>query len=316
MRIAYILQTYKGLHQISRLVRALRSDAGEHLIIITHNGPAADFERLSALPGVVRAVPAPGGRGRFSTVDALLSALTWLQDQPLTFDWVVVLSGQDYPIRPIAELRAYLASARADGFFYHFDVAAGAVGGPMAWTREEAEERYLFSYSALRPTASRMQRLLLKAPQVLLRKTHSYRLHTSYGLLFGIRPQSNPFSKKFKLVGGSYWMTINSRAVNALLSFVDKTPDVVQYFRRTIVPEESFIQTVLVNDELLSISAHELRYYDFRNSRHGRPRVFSAVDLPTLMSSGCFFARKFDFEADCRLAEHLDEIVLPKHLFD
>jgi hypothetical protein len=310
VRIAFLLQTFQDLPQIGRLVRALRTDVADDIVAISHSGPPQDHAQLAALPGVDHVSSFVGGRGNFNTVDGLIKTFRWLESQPTPYDWASILSGSDYPLRPIAALRAFLRSSPHDGYLYHFDVERQqAQSAPMVWPRQEWEDRYLFQYRQLTGTMTQRERFLLKGPRLLLERSRSYRLHTSYGLWLGARAHHHPFSDGFKLHGGNVWMTIRKPAVRAVLRFVDARPEIVEYFRRTIVPEEAFFPTIMANDPSLRLSDRELRYYDFRGSRHGRPRVFNESDLPELQASGCYIARKFDLNASPGLYARLDEII-------
>ncbi len=55
----------------------------------------------------MRPTSAPCEWGNGTQLDALLESLENLATQ--SFDWLVILSGQDYPVRPVAELAAFLA---------------------------------------------------------------------------------------------------------------------------------------------------------------------------------------------------------------
>ncbi|MGE3917962.1 MAG: beta-1,6-N-acetylglucosaminyltransferase [Hyphomicrobiaceae bacterium] len=180
----------------------------------------------------------------------------------------------------------------------------------MRWTTREATDRYLFHYAPLKANPHTLDRAILKIPRLLIARTKNYRLETSFGVMLGRRPARTPFSQEFKLYGGSYWMIIRRTAVRAALELVDERPDIVNYFRHVISPEESFLQTVLANDKRLSLSRQELRLWDFENGRHGFARFFGVEDLEHLCASGRYIARKFDRARDSRILDELDRIVL------
>ena len=312
MRIAFVLQTFRALDQVRKLVTALTRDGLETVIVISHNGPVEEQAVLRAMPGVDHVIPSPGGRGRFTVVDGLISGMRWLCKSEAGFDWLFVMSGQDYPIRPLPDLAAALRQSEFDAHFYHFDALdeAQANSGPMAWPRSEVENRYLFRYGLVKPFTSRLERAILKIPRHLIALGSGYRLETSYGLCIGRKPEKSPFGPDFALIGGSYWMNMNRACVDAVLNFVDGRPDLTAYFRDVVAPEEAFLQSVLVNDRSLKVSASELRYYDFSGGRHGRPHNFGAGDIERLRASGCYIARKFDETTDPGILELVDSKLL------
>ncbi|AMJ62545.1 beta-1,6-N-acetylglucosaminyltransferase [Bosea sp. PAMC 26642] len=312
MRIAYVLQTFRALDQIRKLVSALKRDRTDNVIVVSHNGPPDELAALRAMVGVDHVIPSPGGRARFTVIDGLISTMRWLENSEAGFDWLVVLSGQDYPIRPLPELATRLGETEYDAHFYHFDALdpVQARSGPMSWPPREVKNRYLFRYALLKPFTSPTERMIYKIPRHLLELTDNYRLESGYGLCWGRKPDKTPFGPDFSLIGGSYWMTINRRCVKALLDFVDERPDITAYFRDLIAPEEAFIQSVLVNDKRLNISPTELRYFDFMNSEHGRPKTFGGDDIEMLRESGCYFARKFDETENPGILELVDSKLL------
>jgi hypothetical protein len=106
-------------------------------------------------------------------------------------------------------------------------------------------------------------------------------------------------------------MTISRKAVRAILEFIDQRPDVVDYFRGVIAPEEAFLPTVLANNPNLKLTREELRYAEFHHMRHGALKEFRIGDLEGVLASGCYLARKFDFKRDPDVLEALDKIVFP-----
>ncbi|MEZ5817781.1 MAG: beta-1,6-N-acetylglucosaminyltransferase [Hyphomicrobiaceae bacterium] len=307
MTVAFVIQTFKDLDQIERLARTITRGTPERLIVVSHRGTDLDRRRLEASGVIDRVLASPGGRGRFGVIDGLISSMRWLEKQSRSYEWLLVLSGQDYPVRPLADLEAELAASEYDGYFHHFDAMdeASALAPPMRWPRSEVVDRYFFRYALLREQTSTLERALLKLPRLALERSRGLRLHTSFGLMLGVRPAQVPFSKDFKLYGGSYWLTINRKAVRAVLDFVDERPDIVEYFRNVIVPEEVFLQTVLANDRSLRLTSHEQRYMEF-DQKHGHPREFVMADLQRVFASGCFFARKFNLRQAPEVLDAID----------
>ena len=311
MRIGFVLQTYRALGQVGRLVDTLNKGCPDNLIVITHSGSRDGLEALTREHRISHILPAVPGRGQFGLVDSYLSALRWLRRQNQSYDWIVLLSGQDYPIRPLAEFAQALERSQHDGYFYHFDplADAGAGGGPISWSREEAIDRYFFRYACVKDDLSVAQRALLRIPRQALALTHKYRLNTSFGLRIGRRAET-PFSPDFRLYGGNYWHTIRRECAEAVLDFVDENPNVVDHFRNVVLPDEAFIPTVLLNAKTFQISSSDLRYFDFSNSHLGHSKILGPADLEPVFASQCYFGRKFDAAAHPTILDILDAKVL------
>ncbi len=252
-------------------------------------------------------------RGRFGAIDSYISALRWLHRQENHYDWVILLSGKDYPIRPLTELSEKLEKSPVDGYFYFFDPLDEqfADSGRMEWPISEAKNRYLFQYNSFADKLSLFERAAMKVPEGLLAAfTQNYRINTSVGLRIGRRSEKTPFSPMFRLYSGSFWHIVRRKCAQALVEFVDENPHIVEYFRHVLFPTESFVQTVLLNNRRFNLSPFDLRYSDLCSSRYGRARTLSAADLPAAFASGCFFAGEFDMKSNAGILDHLKIRVL------
>src|SRR5262249_54960763 len=87
-------------------------------------------------------------------------------------------------------------------------------------------------------------------------------------------------------------------------------PDVEAHYRRTIAPDESFFQTVLVNSGRFDLVNDDLRYIDYSRAYRGVPRTLTAADMPLLSSGRYHFARKFDLSVDRDVLDRIDREIL------
>ena len=306
MRVAYLVQSHRGPEQVLRLARALRSGSAESLVHLSHDrrGPELPVAALEALGGVSVHLD-EGGYGDWSHVRRWLAAVAWLRDRGEPVDWVTNLTGQDYPLRPLAAIEADLAAADVDGFVEHFDV----FGPASTWPAHRARSRYLYRHrrlAALSPATARR----LRPVQAVNRVQPWVRVHVSYGLTVGVRRPS-VFTPSFRLYGGSAYSTLRWAAALRVLERAQTDRSLVAQFEHGLSPEEAFTQTVLLNDATLRISPESRRYFDFRGSQQNHPRVLTADDLPQALASGADFGRKFDLAADPRVFDLLDDVVLP-----
>ncbi|AMJ61084.1 hypothetical protein [Bosea sp. PAMC 26642] len=146
MRIAFVIQSHKCLVQIEHLVQRLQGSSQNHVVVISHDGTSEEVGLLSQLRGVTKAFSAVGGRGSFGLVDGFLKSLRWLYENEIEYDWLVMMSGQDYLVRPLADLEFKLSSSHKDGYYYHFraDDLDEATSGIMSWPLKESRDRYYF----------------------------------------------------------------------------------------------------------------------------------------------------------------------------
>jgi hypothetical protein len=116
-----------------------------------------------------------------------------------------------------------------------------------------------------------------------------------------------PFTAEFKCFAGEVWFSANHRCARRILDFYDNDRNVADHYRRTLVPEESYLQTVLANAPDLKLSQDYLCYVDWTGGG-SNPKVLTLDDLPQLVKTGAHFARKFDESVDASILAELDKL--------
>jgi hypothetical protein len=90
---------------------------------------------------------------------------------------------------------------------------------------------------------------------------------------------------------GSQWWALSRECGQYIVKYVRENPQVVRFFRHSHVPDESFIQTVVMNSPFRdSVANTGLRYVEWDGGFN--PRVLEKSDLGAIQASGCPFARK------------------------
>ena len=308
----FLLHTHDNEQRVARLCRRLLDSAQNAFVLISHDRDAKPLSReLFDRPDVI-VIAGDGGRADFTIVDGYLAALAKLDEMNITYRWVSNLSGQDYPIGSLHDFQHRCDEAGdVDGFIHHFPAfeSDDAAAAPWTWSPLEGRQRYGYRYRRWKKGLSKGERALVwPLRNALDRMGAPWRINPSYGLMIGTKQVTTPFGRDFRCFAGSHWHTLNRRCIDALKAFVVARPDIVAYFRAALQPEEAFVQTVLANTPGLRLANDNLRHIDMRGSRHGRPRIFTEADLPELLSSGKFFARKFGGDAD-PLFDRIDRIM-------
>lgn len=299
-RVAYLVMSHAHPHQVLRLARSLRAGSPAAPVVIHHDDRQSclDEAALDALGGVQLVRPPTAvSWGWASQLDMVLRCFGWLLDR-VTFDWMVLLSGQDYPIRPLAEIERDLTAGPYDGYVEGVKVA------PPPWTRGHVDQfsrRYFYRYRSIREPGPRLRRAVTAARPVLVLRD------MPWGVLLG-RRCAVPFSPVLTCRRGSDWLSLSRRAVEAVLGAARSRPELLRHYRRTILPTESFPQTVLHAAPGLRLSTDTRR---FTSWTHGsaHPDVLRLADLERILTSGADFARKFDIMVDHGVMDELDRVV-------
>jgi hypothetical protein len=304
VRVAYFVQTHRTPVQVLRLLGALRRGSPGALLVVGHD-PAAeplDPRALEALEARSFRPVHPPRRGYWSMFEPFVEAVELLDRLGPSYDWLVYLSGQDYPVRPLEASEGFLAASPYDGYLTWFDAEAESPEG----RRRQGRVRYFYRYTD-RPGAVATLRLLRKANGL----QPWWHVHLVYGPRLGVRVRGTPFGPGLRPCWGSQWTTLRRACAERVAEAAREGSALVEQFRRTVCPDEAFVQTVLVNDGRFRLCNDSLRYVDMRGSRDGRPRVLGLADGPALAAGGWAFARKFDVDVDAAILDWLDERLAP-----
>src|SRR5215210_219412 len=273
MKIGYIITAHTLPDHLVRLVRRLESDAARFFVHVDRRAPdgvmAAVERDLGGRPDVELLQRHPVHWGAFGPVRPALEGVDALLASPERLDYGVLLTGQDYPLRPAAEIES---------------------------TLEAAAGRSFITYRA--PTGRFLKRLTrwhwhgevlgrrVRLPNRFIRLTRRRKLPA------GLVPYT----------GSAHWCL--SR--DCLEYVAGSDPDLVRFFRWSAVPDESFFQTILMNSPLADTLVNDdLRYVDWSEGE-ASPRVLTSFDLERMVRSSALFARKFDPRVDGGVIDALD----------
>jgi hypothetical protein len=332
LRIAYFISSYGPPDQLRRLLRTLRKAHPSAELVVHH-----DVFRSTLEPSVVAEV---GGHLLTSPFPIIWSDLSmdrararvyrWALEN-LEFDWVVLLSEQDYPIAPLQDLVRRLGESGADAIIDAERVAD--IDDPQ--DRADCERRYGYQYVSLpnwrwrrtAPDTTRdtgicqgqreglRSRVRALAPVVMSRVQRwvyvyrmppELRIPTRVGVRMGRR---GLFSASYPCWKNSSWFALSRSGAQRFLELIDENPRLVRYYERTVIPVESFVSTILCNAEGVSVDLAPLHHVRWTEATTGHPDVFQDSDFEELISSGRFFARKFSAH-NVGLLNRLDEHVL------
>ena len=316
-RVCYYLQTHKGPEQIARLVRTIKRGSPASIVIIDHDVSGVPLDK-SLFDGMadVHVTASPGGYGDFAHVDRILAAVNWLDDNGVQFDWLQNLTGQDYPLRPIADIEKAFSTGGFDGYMQYAPVFPERTPPDADWGAGPAYRlcapfdtamRFDYSHRQFGMPSVRKQRLL--RPFMVVNWLQPwFRVSLAFSTI-GLRRKTTIFSDDFILYGGSFFSALSAPCARYVRDFAAEYPDIVNYFRTMAGPDELFLQTVLVNSGKFRVSPLGTHYVYFPSGRYNHPKTLGTADLPMMLESGAHWARKFDYGTE--VLDVLDRRVRP-----
>jgi len=286
LTIGFVVLNHRNPGQLERLLRRLDKtfDAPP---IVCHNDFGQCPLDVSAFPKRVTFV-APHVETRWadiSLVHAFLRALRLLYRGDSAPDWFVLLSGSDYPIRPASELRQKLQLAECDAFIHSRLVVRGS----------EYEDWNNSGYKRYCCRTIRVPSLTKR-----LRFTHRE---------FVVPRIRTPFGPDFRCFSGQQWFCGDARAAERLLSQRPEHQRLLKAYEAAQFPDESYCQTVLCNDAGLTVHPEILQYIRWLSPLDAHPKTLDERDLDDMLSSGKYFARKFDQDTAPRVLDLIDQIL-------
>lgn len=298
-----LVNPFNALEQSARLIRTLNRMFDDPPIACHHDfGKNPRF--IEDCPANVQLVrPHVDTKwGDFSCVEATIRTLRLLYEAREGPEWFVFLSGSDYPIKPAKRILSDLQSGGYDGYVEHRLVSEGDLvysqdpQNPQGWKWETWLRQCHRRYCSLRIDVPGINRYLRFSKR-------TFWLEQPF-----LTSGRLPFSEEFKCYAGEVWFTANRRCAHRILDFYEQDRQVAEHYRKTLVPEESYLQTVLANQTDLKLSQNFLRYVDW-TERKSNPKVLTIEDWSRLKRSGAHFARKFDEALDGTILDRLDELI-------
>ncbi len=235
--------------------------------------------------------------GTAGHLHALRRSLSWWRDRD--FDWVVVLSGQDYPIKPVAMLRDHLAATDRNAFIFggrldlperRFRVAELSRDQARSFLQWRKIPAFLWSRPVRGVTRFGLRAANRVAPGGLL--VREFPGHDQP--FVGVRSARRcPFDQQTPCQMSLDWFGLDRKALLAATEPSERAERLVRWYQRTILPSESFFLTYLRSQPGIRIRAQPLHHIRFPTGA-AHPVVFTDEDFGDLASSEFFFARKFD----------------------
>ncbi|MBC7407250.1 MAG: glycosyl transferase [Arcicella sp.] len=276
MKITHLILVHENPLQIKRLIQRLAhpdADFYVHVDLKTDINPFL-FLQSQNIKFIINRVRVHWGA--YSVVQATVNGLSEILKTGNKYDYINLMSGQDYPLKSTSDIHYFLENNPNKAFMHTLSVE-------NEW--KEAIHRitkyHLSEYTFL----------------------GKYTLEKWLNLFLPLRKMPN----NLVAVGRSQWFTITSTHAEYLVNYLQKNKNVKRFFELTWGSDEFVFQTILFNSEYQKdIVNDNLRYIDW-SEKKASPKTLTINDLSTLLNSGKLFARKFNETLDCLIINELDK---------
>jgi hypothetical protein len=274
MRIGYVVLAYKSPGQLRRLVQRIASVESSVAIHVDLRTDDTLFREMSRAASELVNVHFLRRRrtywGGFELVDATLRGMEHLVTRAAPVDYVILLTGQDYPLRSPAAIERFLRDAGGRSFVHHSPLPYAGWGPDGGLNRLEnwyyvGPRRYHFGVPWERKVPGGLQ----------------------------------PFG------GEAYWC-LTAAVADYVVRFAHDNRKFVRFFEHVFIPDEIFFHTVVMNsrfrDEVVNDTLH---YVDW--DADPAPAILTKDHFARMVGSGKLFARKFDATTDDDVLDMLDD---------
>lgn len=277
IKIAYIILCHDNLEQTNVLINQLDDGNCNFFVHIDKKADVYQFDsnHVTLVPNEKRV---DVKWGHISMIYATINAMSLVERNHSNYDYVFLISGQDFPLKSNIEIQRYLT--RHDGCQY-IEVL------------EHSHKDYL----------RYLKRNSLLYNDFLMKRTFLAKMAKKFFIFvtggkkktFKIIQRKDQLRLTFEF--GSQWWALTFDCFMWILKYIKNHPEYLEFYKKCLVPDESFFQTVFMHSPFRSARRDSLTYLDWTGRNH--PKTFLNSDFKLLMSQqDKLFARKFNFSVD------------------
>ncbi|MGA2151173.1 MAG: beta-1,6-N-acetylglucosaminyltransferase, partial [Geobacteraceae bacterium] len=268
MRIAYLLLVHNTPNHLQRLLSALKYKNDDFYIHVDRKS-SCSFENEVGERIYFTRERIPVYWGEFSQVEAILMLIRQALNTGNKYDYFILLSGSDYPIRSPGYIHNYLQKNYGDEFINVTEMPNDELGKPLTRITE-------YRVGSDKPL-----------------RRYIYEKIVGCKRLFGAGYFRRDFSKIFGDIvpySGSTWWALTGEACKFVVDFTSSHKICFEFFRNTLCPDEMFFQTVLGNSEFGKRVTHNVTYADWDRFGPPFPAVLNDWHLQQFMGQRPYYA--------------------------
>ena len=271
--VVVVMLTHRDPPLVQRLVDRVLE--GRDVAVVVHHDPRGP--ELGLRPSSqVHLVPDPvkATWGRIGLARAVLHGLDHAVRAVPDLSWALVVSGQDYPCRPMRSIEDELRTGGHDAY--------------LRWFRVGAPEDDVVPWQSL-----------TRARYLHRRRIPFSHRHVPF-------PRRSPFRDGLDLYIGDMWPNLSAAALEHVRRQRERLPVVERYLARCQAPDEALLPTLLLNGSGRLDVCNDRKRFIRWTSGTSHPHVLTVDDLDAVRTSGDFFARKVDAHRSAELLDQLD----------
>jgi len=280
MRIAQLIIAHKNPTQVLRLVKRLQHPNFSLFVHVDQKVSIDEFRYMeNELEFTLIKNRTTCNWGGNSLLISIINSIKEIGNTDQEFDYINLLSGQDYPLMHADNMLAFFRANLGTNFI-SFDHSPESAWWQLA--RDRYERYHFTDYN-------------FKGKYLLQR------------IVNGVLPKRK-FPSYKTLYGGSNssWWTITGDCAKHLVKVLEQNRRLNKFIKFTWCSDEFIITSIIMNSHFKTSTVNNnLRYIDWSEGK-ASPKILTIEDLASLRASNMMFARKFDIEVDVSVLDFLD----------
>jgi len=280
MRIAHLVITYTNPLQTARMIRQMQHPDFDFYIHVDKKIDISAHLFMARLPNVylikdrVNVIWAG-----YNTVEATLRSVKEIFNTGRQYDYIHLMSGQDYPIKPAAAIHNFFLANQGKEFlqFEHFD--------------DWADESY---------------------PRIREYHLTNFRFPGRYYFQWAMNKllpaRKSPLAMDY--YGSSMFWALSSGCLKHIIDLLEKNVRFKRFMKFTWGSDEFIFQTLVLNSSFKKDVINDNLLFLDRDKGAPHPNILTVNHLQDLLRSPKLFARKFDPALDTIVLDKLDEFLV------
>lgn len=276
-KIAHLILAHNNPVQLTRLINTLLHPDADIYIHLDGKADAGPFSSILTIPNVYFIQNRTKVYwGSYSIVQATVNSFTEILAAKKGYDYINLLSGNDYPIKSTKQIHQFLGQNLGRIF--------------MEYLTQDSDW---------------WQSIKTRVTRYHLTDFHFPGCYNAQVLLNKILPLRKA-PPSLVLVGRSQWLTLTPASAQYVVDYLEANPKIRRFFRFSWGADEIAIQSILYNSPFKdNIENNNYRYIDWSEQK-ASPKTLTMADADKLSNSPCLFARKFDLAAAPEIFNYLD----------
>ncbi len=317
--IAYMIMCHKNAQQVLRLAKKLISSKSDVIIHADSTLSDDEYNVLSEASASMDGIYLTERRlhgvlDSRSLVDIAMEMVISIYKVQETenkhYKYFALLSGQDYPIKPLNHINSKLDSSYPKPFIDCTPYDS------TNWIYHKFKgNNFVHNFKRKINELFPHRRNIIRKFLVLL-----YLILSKVVEILPINDYHKLMRLDIELYGGSAWWILPDIVINFIRYEYESQSDLMKLLLNSNTPEETFFQIMTMRSpvkNLVEINPKDMvlqncktwaYFSDDGKPFKGHPYIFTENEFDKLATSDCWFARKFDMNVDEKIFDMLDNI--------